>query len=84
MAECSTSELCAHRRPKITLLHLFTDLSRKEILSHSSEYLQGYYNKCRRVNFGLLCAFTVYIYIYCSFQNVFAMGFGHFQRLNMD
>ena len=44
MAECSTSELCAHRRPKLTLLHLFTDLFRKEILSRSSEYLQGYYN----------------------------------------
>ena len=45
MAECSTSELCAHRRPKVTLLHLFTDLFCKEILLHSSAYLQGYYNR---------------------------------------
>ena len=45
MAECSTSELCVHKRPKLTLLHLFTDLLRKEILPHSSEYLQGYYNQ---------------------------------------
>ena len=43
MAKCSTLELCAHRRPKLTLLHLFTDLFRKEIFPHSSEYLQGYY-----------------------------------------
>ena len=28
MAECSTSELCAHRRAKSTLLHLFIDLFR--------------------------------------------------------
>ena len=29
---------------KLTFLHLFTDLFRKEILPHSSEYLQGHYN----------------------------------------
>ena len=45
MAECSTSELCAQRRPKLTLLHSLTDLFRNEILPHSSEYLQGYYNQ---------------------------------------
>ena len=28
-------------KQKLTLLHLFTDLFRKEILPHSSEYLQG-------------------------------------------
>ena len=33
----------AHRRQKLTHLHLFTGLFRKEICSHSSEYLQGYY-----------------------------------------
>ena len=29
------------RRQKLTLLYLFTNLFRKEIFSHSSEYLQG-------------------------------------------
>ena len=28
-----------HRRPKLTLLHLITDLFPKEFLPHSSEYL---------------------------------------------
>ena len=31
----------AHGRQKLTLLHLFTGLFRKEICPHSSEYLQG-------------------------------------------
>ena len=35
--------IVSHRRPKLTLLHLFIDLFRKEILPHSSEYLQVYY-----------------------------------------
>ena len=30
----------AHARQKLTLLHLFTGLFRKEICPHSSEYLQ--------------------------------------------
>ena len=35
---------CIHGRQKLTLLHLFTNLFRKEIFPHSSEYLQGYYH----------------------------------------
>ena len=31
----------SHRRQKLTLLHLFIDLFRKEIFPHSSEHLQG-------------------------------------------
>ena len=31
----------SHRRQKLTRLHLFTDLVRKEIFPYSSEYLQG-------------------------------------------
>ena len=34
----------SHRKPKLTFLHLFTDLFSKEILPHSTEYLQLYYN----------------------------------------
>ena len=44
MAERSTSELCAHKRPKLTRLHVFTDLFCKEILPHSSEYLHFIYS----------------------------------------
>ena len=34
-------ELYIHRRQKLTFLHLFTGLFRKEIFPHSAEYLQG-------------------------------------------
>ena len=34
-------KMLTHRKQKLTLLHLFTDLFRKEIFLHSSEYLQG-------------------------------------------
>ena len=37
-----------HRRPKLTPLHLFTDLFRKEIVPHWSENLQGYYKNNRK------------------------------------
>ena len=36
----STTE-STHRRQKLTLLHLFINLFRKENFPHSSEYLQG-------------------------------------------
>ena len=31
-----------HRRQKLTLQHLFTDMFNKEIFAHSSYYLQSY------------------------------------------
>ena len=34
MAECSASELCRHRRQKLTLMHLFTDVFDKVIFPH--------------------------------------------------
>ena len=37
--------LIGHRRQKLTILHLFTDLFHKEIFPRSLEYLQGYYSK---------------------------------------
>ena len=36
----STTE-STHRRQKLTILHLFINLFRKENFPHSSEYLQG-------------------------------------------
>ena len=124
MAECSTSEFCTHRRPTLTLLHLFTALFRKEIFTHSPGYLQGYstivkslqlqgyynyciarywlyyyysewwkmsfrnrsVNKCRRVNFGILCSkrsldsyrfcwsFYHMIWIICFWQDPFEIS----------
>ena len=38
MAESSTLEHCTHRRLKLTLLHLFTDLFRKDFFPHSLEF----------------------------------------------
>ena len=35
------TKIDTHRRQKLTLLYLFTDLFCEEIVPHSSEYVQG-------------------------------------------
>ena len=46
MVEYSTAEYCTHRRPKLTFVHLFAELFRKEFfLTHQNlckdQYVQG-------------------------------------------
>ena len=62
MAECSTSEFFTHRRPKLTLLHLFTDLFRKDIFPHSSDI-------CKVI--------TIIQCYYNIIYNVITLGYGH-------